>query len=306
MQIGGEEEDPHLPLASRAGPSSPARAGEGAKGRRSRFSHPLPPSRERVGRGSSSSYYVPVPLYPILLAVLGAILGSFIATLVLRWPAGRSLGGRSACDGCGRRLGPLELIPLASAAALRGRCRTCRVPIAPMHYGVEAAAAAIGALSGWLSPDAAGVAGAVFGWLLLTLALLDLKAWWLPDVLTGALAASGVAAGALGLGPPLLDRAIGGVAGFVLLWGVGFGYRTVRGREGMGGGDPKLFGGIGLWLGWAMLPPVLLVGCLLGLGVAVAARIGGRIVARDDALPLGALLAAAAYPAWALMIGLAP
>ena len=243
-------------------------------------------------------------LFPILLGLLGAILGSFIATLVLRWPAGRTLGGRSACDACGRVLGPLELVPLVSAAALAGRCRTCRAPIAALHWQVEAAAAVVGGLSGWLSPDRAGVAGAVFGWLLLALALLDLRAWWLPDALTALLAASGLAAGALGLGPPLVDRLIGGAAGFALLWVVGAAYRRLRGRDGMGGGDPKLLGAIGLWLGWAMLPPVLLAACLLGLGVAIAARIGGRAVARDDPLPLGALLAAAAYPAWALMIGL--
>ncbi|WP_419808539.1 prepilin peptidase [Sphingomonas sp.] len=250
-------------------------------------------------------------LYPILLGILGAILGSFIATLVLRWPAGRTVGGRSACDGCGRPLGAAELVPLVSAALLRGRCRTCRTAIAPLHWQVEAAAAAIGALSGWLAPSAAGIAGAVFGWLLLTLALLDLRAWWLPDILTGSLAVTGVASGLAGLGPPLPDRVIGGVAGFALLWLVGWGYRRTRGREGMGGGDPKLFGGIGLWLGWTMLPPVLLVASLCGLGVVLAARLTGRPMIRTDALPLGALLAAAAWPAWALMadagmIGIAP
>ena len=242
-------------------------------------------------------------LHPILLGLLGAILGSFIATLALRWPDGRSLGGRSACDGCGRGLGPVELVPLVSFAVLAGRCRTCRMPIAALHWQVEVAAAAIGALSGWLSPDPVGVGGAVFGWLLLTLALLDLRAWWLPDILTALLAAAGLLGGVLGLGPPMTDRLIGGAAGFALLWVVGVVYRRVRGRQGMGGGDPKLLGGIGLWLGWAMLPPVLLAACLLGLGVAIVARIGGRAVARDDPLPLGALLAAAAYPAWALMIG---
>lgn len=242
-----------------------------------------------------------VALYPVLLSILGVTMGSFIATLVIRWPEGRSVGGRSACDRCGRQLRAWELMPLASAVFLRGRCRTCAGPIAGLHWQVELAAGIIGAVSGWLSPDAFGIAGAVFGWLLLTLGLLDLRAWWLPDMLTGLLAATGLASGLLGVGPPLTDRLIGGVAGFAMLWIVRIGYRRLRGREGMGGGDPKLMGGIGLWLGWAMLPPVLLVACLIGLGVVIAQRIGGRSIAADDALPLGALLAAAAYPAWALM-----
>lgn len=244
--------------------------------------------------------------YPILLGVLGAVLGSFIATLVLRWPEGRGVGGRSSCDGCGRTLAPLELIPLASVAVLRGRCRTCRAAIAPLHWQVELTAAAIGALSGWLAPGPAGVAGAVFGWLLLTLALLDLRAWWLPDIVTALLAASGLATALLGIGPPVNDRLIGGAAGFALLWLVGSVYRRTRGRDGLGGGDAKMFGGIGLWLGWPMLPPVLLAASLMGLGVVLVARINGRAMTRDDALPLGALLAAAAYPAWALMIGSPP
>ena len=231
------------------------------------------------------------------------MIGSFVATLVLRWPDGRGIvRGRSACDGCGRTLRAGELVPLLSAAVLRGRCRTCRVAIAPLHWQVELAATAIGALSGWLAPGVEGVAGAVFGWLLLALALLDLRAWWLPDALTALLAATGIAGGVLGLGPSLSDRLIGGAGGFALLWLVAAGYRRWRGREGMGGGDPKLFSGIGLWLGWAMLPAVLLVASLVGLGAVLVARLLGRPMARSDALPLGTLLAAAAYPAWALMI----
>lgn len=244
-----------------------------------------------------------MPLHPLLLALLGATLGSFIATLVIRWPAGRSLGGRSACDGCGRTLNSWELVPLLSAVALRGRCATCRARISPTHWRAELAAAAIGALSGWVAPGGAGAAAAVFGWQLLTLALLDLAAWWLPDVLTGLLAVTGMATTLLDLGPSATDRLIGGGAGFALLWAVGAAYRRLRGRDGMGGGDPKLFGAIGLWVGWAMLPPILLVASLIGLGVMLFARLTGRAVTRHDALPLGALLAAAAYPAYLMMLG---
>jgi leader peptidase (prepilin peptidase)/N-methyltransferase len=74
----------------------------------------------------------------------------------------------------------------------------------------------------------------------------------------------------------------------------------------MGGGDPKLFGAIGLWLGWQMLPAVLLIASMVGLGVVLAAHLKGRGMAADTALPFGALLAIAAYPAWLFMIGLAP
>jgi leader peptidase (prepilin peptidase)/N-methyltransferase len=239
--------------------------------------------------------------------VLGAILGSFIAALVIRWPDERSvMHGRSACDGCGRTLRAVELVPLLSALVLRGRCRGCHAAISPVHWRIELVALAIGVAAGIVAPGPVGIAGAVFGWLLLALASLDLVAFWLPDRLTLLLALAGLASAGVGLNPPIAERLIGGVAGFGVLWLVAFGYRKLRRRDGMGGGDPKLFGAIGLWLGWQMLPAVLLIASMIGLGVVLAAHLKGRAMAADTALPFGALLAIAAYPAWLFMIGLAP
>ena len=239
-----------------------------------------------------------------MLGILGAILGSFIAALVTRWPDGRSvMQGRSACDSCGRTLRAVELVPLLSAVILRGHCRGCGVAIGPVHWRIELAALVIGVAAGIVAPGPVGIAGAVFGWLLLALASLDLVAFWLPDRLTLLLAATGLAGAALGIDPPLTERLIGSLAGFGTLWLVASGYRRVRGRDGMGGGDPKLFGAIGLWLGWQMLPAVLLIASMIGLGVVLAAHLKGRSMAADTALPFGALLAIAAYPAWLFMIG---
>ncbi|MGN6271189.1 MAG: prepilin peptidase [Sphingomonas sp.] len=241
------------------------------------------------------------------LGVLGAIVGSFLAALVIRWPAGRSvLVGRSACDACGRTLAPIELVPLASALWLRGRCRTCRAPIDPRHWQIELAAAAIGVIAGLAVPGPIALAGAIFGWMLLALAALDIAAFWLPDMLTAMLALAGIFAALLGVAPPLLDRAIGGIAGFAALWLIAAGYRAIRHREGMGGGDPKLFGAIGLWLGWRMLPVVLLLASLTGLAFVLVRLATGRGVRADDRLPFGALLAIAAYPTWLVMLALMP
>jgi leader peptidase (prepilin peptidase) / N-methyltransferase len=246
-------------------------------------------------------------LWPVILGLLGLIIGSFVATLALRWPAGRSvIGGRSACDGCGRTLAPVELVPLVSALASRGRCRTCGAPISPVHWWVELACGVVGVLAGWAAPGLAGVAGAAFGWMLVALAALDFLAWWLPDAITLPLAVAGLAGGAAALDPPLADRAVGGAGGFALLWLVGWGYRRLRGRAGLGGGDPKLLGAIGCWLGWRLLPAVLVIAAALGLGAALVMRVGGRPVDRTTPLPFGALLAAAAYPAWLAMVLLAP
>lgn len=211
--------------------------------------------------------------------------------------------GRSACDGCGRTLSAIDLIPLLSAILARGRCRRCGGRIDARHWQIELTAALVGVAAGYVAPGWTGVAGAVFGWMLIALAGLDLAAFWLPDRLTYPMAILGVATGLIGVAPTPTDRFIGGVAGFALLWAIAFGYRRLRGREGMGGGDPKLFGAIGLWLGWRMLPAVLLIASMTGLALVLLAAMRGRPMARDSALPLGALLAVAAYPAWLAMIG---
>ncbi|HTG39056.1 A24 family peptidase [Sphingomonas sp.] len=238
---------------------------------------------------------IPPVFWPILLGVLGAVFGSFIATVAIRWPAGESaLQGRSRCDGCGAELGAGDLVPVLSFLRLRGRCRRCGGRIARFHLGVEVLALAIGVVAGIVAPGAVGVAGAVFGWLLLTLGAIDLRAFWLPNPLVAALALTGLASGAVGIAPPLDVRLIGGAAGFGALWLVAALYRRARGRMGLGGGDPKLFGAIGLWLGWRALPGVLLIACVIGLCIAIARGMRG-----GERLPLGTLLAAAGFAWWA-------
>ncbi len=243
-------------------------------------------------------------LWPVGLGVLGLVFGSFIATLVIRWPQDRSvLKGRSHCDACDAALEPRDLVPLASAALSHGKCRHCAAPIDPRHWQIELAALGIGAIAGLVVPGPAGLAGAIFGWLLLALAALDIAEFWLPDRLTLTLALAGLVAGVAGVEPPLAYRLIGGGVGFAALWLVGFAYRHLRGREGLGGGDPKLFGAIGLWLGWRMLPPVLLLAALTGLAFALVGMVRGRTTRLDDRMPFGALLAIAAYPAWLFLLG---
>jgi leader peptidase (prepilin peptidase)/N-methyltransferase len=243
-------------------------------------------------------------IWPLALAgaVAGAVAGSFIATIAIRWPQGRSvMRGRSACDACGRTLGIVDLIPLLGFLIRRGRCVECGAPIDRRHPIVELAAALIGGTALAASSDIAGAAGALFGWLLLLLALLDIDHHWLPDRLTATLAATGIAAGLLGIGPPLADRLIGAVAGFASLAVIAVTYRAVRRREGMGGGDPKLFGAIGAWLGWHALPFVLLGASVVGLIAVLVAVARRQPMSRTTRLPFGALLAVAAFPVWVVM-----
>lgn len=163
----------------------------------------------------------------------------------------------------------------------------------------------VGLLAGLVVPGSMGAAVAAFGWLLVLVVALDATEMWIPDPLVATIALTG-AVSALILPPSLDERLIGGAAGFGSLWLIGFAYHRLRGQEGLGGADPKLFGAIGLWLGWRMLPPVLLIAALVGLGIVAWRLSTGRTVARDEAVPFGAYLAVAAYPALLLMIHISP
>lgn len=229
-------------------------------------------------------------LLPLLAAGVGAIAGSFIANLCLRWPRGESVvSGRSRCESCGSTLAARDLVPILSWTLNGGRCRSCGAAIDPLHWRVELAAASLAGAALFLMPGWGGAALALFWLLLLPSAVLDARHYWLPDSLTLATALAGLAIGGVVTGLALPDRLIGGLAAFAGLALVAALYRRLRGRDGLGAGDPKFFGAIGLWTGWQALAPILLVASLVGLAAALLMRRG-----RFARLPFGTLLAIAA------------
>lgn len=233
---------------------------------------------------------------------LGAIVGSFLTVILIRWPQGRSvLGGRSSCDSCGEVLGPAELVPILSYYLQRGRCRRCGAAIDSRHVAVEIAAAAIGLVATVAHPLPLALATALLGWWLLLIALIDLEHQWLPDKLTLPLLPAGWGVAWIGMGPALQDRLIGAAIGYLILWLVAVIYKRLRGWEGLGGGDPKLLAALGAWLGWQQLPIVLLGAGLLGLAAVLSQWVRGEKVTGTDRLPLGTLMAIAGWPIW-LMI----
>lgn len=244
---------------------------------------------------------------PLIGAVAGAIIGSYLATLAIRWPQGESASaGRSRCDACGVPVGAASLIPVISWLVQRGRCRACGASIDPLHPTMEVAAAAIGVIALLVAPPAQAMAGMFFGWALLLLIALDSRHFWLPDRVTLPLVVAGWVTAALGLGGAPLDSLIGSVAGFVSLWLVGAAYRLARGRTGLGGGDPKLLAAIGAWCGWTPLPFVLLGAALMGLAIVLLRRARGQAVVATDRVAFGALMALAAWPIWVVVVVDAP
>lgn len=126
------------------------------------------------------------------------------------------------------------------------------------------------------------------------LAILDFRHLWLPNALLGLLFLGGILFAPLwNSGITWTERAIGGIAGFATLEMVRQLYRLIRRKEGMGAGDPKLLGVLGVWLGWQLLPMTVLIASFLGLAAALLSA--QRTEAGAIEYPLGTFLAVAAY-----------
>lgn len=238
----------------------------------------------------------------VVLGLLGLIVGSFIAAVTVRMPRDEDVVfGRSRCMSCGGTLKAWQLVPVFSWLVQRGRCAMCGAAVSPRYLLIEGAAAAIGVWAalwggegGWLLVGAT----AVLGWQLLLIALIDAENFWLPDELTLPLIVTGLGASAILVGGWPIPQLIGGGVGFGLLWALAAVYRRVRGREGLGGGDPILFAGAGAWVGWSGLPTVLLWACAAGFSVVLILLITRRAVALTDRLPFGTLLAIGLWLTW--------
>jgi leader peptidase (prepilin peptidase)/N-methyltransferase len=220
--------------------------------------------------------------------VLGAIVGSFLNVVAYRLPRHESLiAPPSHCPGCGAQLKAYDNVPILSWLLLRGRCRACRQPISPRYPLVEALTAALCVGAVLAHGSAAGIALSILLILLVVpIAVIDLEYRIIPNRITGP---GAVLALALGLaldpsGEPARLIAAVAAGGFLLIAALAY-------PGGMGMGDVKLAGVMGLCLG-AAVAPALFVAMLAGVvvGVAVIARKGTR-AGRKTAIPFGPFLA---------------
>jgi len=184
---------------------------------------------------------------------------------------------RSACPGCGRGIRAIENVPVASWLALRGRCAGCGMRISARYPLVELLA---GLGAAWSAAHfgfgAAAFGAMLFLWCALALAFIDQATGYLPDDLTLPLMWAGLLLNAWGAFVPLADAVIGAAAGYLLLWSVYWIYRLLTGKEGMGYGDFKMNAAIGAFVGWKLLPLVVLVSSVVGLAFGVLQMIGAR------------------------------
>ncbi len=261
-----------------------------------------------------------------LVGVLGLMVGSFLNVVIYRLPRmmerqwarehadyARSTAGdtapaveppdaapfnlavpRSRCQSCGHQLRWYENIPVLSYLALRGRCSSCKTSFSARYPAVELLTGALFfyCAQRWgLGP--AGLAWCGFSALMVALAFIDWDTTLLPDDLTLPLLWAGLLASVFQWTTiPLADAVLGAAAGYLSLWLVYWGFKLLTGKEGMGFGDFKLLGAIGAFLGWKMLPAVILLSSVVGAVVGVSLIVFARHN-RATPIPFGPYLAAA-------------
>jgi leader peptidase (prepilin peptidase) / N-methyltransferase len=209
---------------------------------------------------------------------------------------------RSACPHCGAPIRWHQNIPLVSWLLLGGKCASCKARISPRYPIVELATALLSAAVVWrFGFHWQSVAALFVTWALVALTVIDLDHQILPDAITLPLLWLGLLASLAwhaGLAPPLptdpRSAILGAVAGYLSLWSVYWAFKLITGKEGMGYGDFKLFGALGAWLGWQMLPLVLLLSAFTGAVVGIA-LIVARGRDRNIPIPFGPYLAAAGW-----------
>ena len=240
-------------------------------------------------------------------AVIGLCVGSFLNVVIHRLPkmmergwadqcaelAGREpeakprydlMVPRSACPSCGHAITALENVPVVSWLVLRGRCRACKAPISPRYPVVELVAGALAVAAIWqFGAGWKGLAACAFLWTLLALAFIDADTQLLPDDLTLPLLWGGLLANLFGLFVPLASAVVGAIAGYLVLWVVYWLFKLIRGKEGMGYGDFKLLAALGAWLGWPMLPQIVLVSSVLGAAGGILTIV---LKGRDKTVPM--------------------
>lgn len=236
----------------------------------------------------------------VLGGLTGLIVGSFVNLVAIRLPRGESIAwDRSRADCCGTVLSARELVPIASWLLQGGRCVHCRAKVTARHPMIELTGAGVGVWAALTAPTpTAMVLTALFGWQLLLIALVDADELWLPDRLTIPLLAGGLIAAAALPDRTLVDALLGAVVGFTALSLVARAYRHLRAKEGLGGGDPILFGAVGAWVGWIGLPSVLLWACAAGLSWIAARALARRPLMRDEPLPFGPFIVIGGWLTW--------
>jgi len=225
----------------------------------------------------------------IIAGLFGAVVGSFLNVCIVRLPAEQSVvSPRSRCPKCDRPIDWRDNIPIVSWLLLGGKCRGCREPISMLYPLVELAVTLLWAGMAWhygLSLEA--LSGALFGTLLLGIAMTDAMKYIIPNEFTWGGLIIGLLLAAAGGLDVFIQAAIGAAVGFGLLWLVGVVGTWAFKEEAMGGGDVKMMAMVGSFLGWQGVLLTIFLGALAGTAIFLPLTLMGR----KKQVPFGVFLA---------------
>jgi leader peptidase (prepilin peptidase)/N-methyltransferase len=259
---------------------------------------------------------------PLLYAgvfVLGAVIGSFLNVVILRIPPlleydwrcqcrelleqdksdeERPPGiviARSKCPKCGHGIRAHENIPVLSYLLLRGKCSACKARISFRYPLVELITAIAFVITIWhFGPNFQGLTALFLTALLVAMAGIDIDHQLLPDNMTIPLMGTGILISFWSIHTDLASSVTGAIAGYLILWSVYHVFRLLTGKEGMGYGDFKLLAALGAWMGWQMLPLIVLLSSVVGAVVGLILMGTGQLK-KDKPMPFGPFIAAAGW-----------
>ena len=257
-------------------------------------------------------------LYACILP-LGLVVGSFLNVVIYRLPIMMESQWRrdccellevdkdkederltlatpnSHCPQCKAPVKPWQNIPVISYLLLRGKCGNCATPISLRYPVIEAISGLLIVVVGYYFGASWQLVGAMLlTWALITLTMIDFDHQLLPDDITLPLLWLGLAFNVSGTFASLQDAVLGAIFGYLILWSVYWLFKLVTGKEGMGYGDFKLLAALGAWLGWQVLPVIILLSSLVGAVVGITLMIVKRR-GREIPIPFGPYLAAAGW-----------
>lgn len=257
-------------------------------------------------------------LFITVITILGLLIGSFLNVVIYRLPAmmqrewqqqcdelnGKELKPiddftlsrpRSRCPKCQHEITALKNIPVLSYLALGGKCSQCKTAISARYPLIEAFTGLLSGLVAWqFGFDWSCLGALLLTWSLIALSFIDIDHQLLPDSITLPLMWLGIIFSFFAVYTDLNSSIIGAITGYLSLWLVYQGFKLVTGKEGMGYGDFKLLAALGAWLGWALLPTIVLLSSLVGAIIGIS-LIVFRKHQRDIPIPFGPYLAAAGW-----------
>jgi len=256
----------------------------------------------------------------LLAALLGLLVGSFLNVVIHRLPLMMQREWRvqcnelfaieqaptqaeklsllypaSRCPHCGHKIKAHENIPVLSYLFLKGKCAGCGNAISLRYPIIETITAVMSGMVAWhFGFGWEATMALLFTWALIALTMIDLDHQLLPDNIVLPLLWLGLLLSITGLFVDSHTSLIGAAAGYLALWSVYWLFKLLTGKEGMGYGDFKLLAALGAWMGWQMLPVIILLSSLVGAVVGILLIVlRGRD--RNIPIPFGPYLAAAGW-----------